>query len=574
MHALQHIGADRHTTFPKDEMLLKLNSLVNVLCRNHEIVALAVVDDGLLITANPAQMVSDKVKGLEPKGARRAQKNQIHIPGDALTDPQGPPFHPGFRVLTFQNLIGNIFGLIKYIARHCNQQEAIKEAYFEITDDTIPNPESSDEPEWDTGLATLLLCDTESLGIAHPCLQAIAHKMMDKMDETITKKDDTITTKDASISLYTKEMAVEFHKLMKTTVGRYYQCVHQCANTQTECAKSETGSNIEALMDCVRSLHITALALYAIVHTTAARHYAAAIGAAVGHKLIVHGHYQNAEEDDLSLDEAETQGLPEIPLYQCFWEWLLLLTASAGDFVRVHKATGTFPTKILLMMMKQAVPKLLPWDDLVVQILEGAPGDECMDFTQVEQYHQLVRLLYPRLFSGTVHAEAYLAALLKLNESRTASEIHIGVSKCCCLFCASFVDAMNKSTGLTFMLQDEHKRITGCAVPPFSEDEVVQAMISEYRPLLRTRILARLTSEWRKEENQVLQEVQENQVLQEKQEKRAYPSLSVDSQRQSSEALVGEAVGTYLMIVVGKRLDQGPTVCERLEQWATKLPVT
>ncbi|KAH9933864.1 uncharacterized protein B0H18DRAFT_951825 [Fomitopsis serialis] len=369
------------------------------------------------------------------------------------------------------------------------------------------------------------------------------------MDETITKKDNTITTKDASISLYTKEMAVEFHKLMKTTVRRYYQCVHQCTKTQTECAKSKTGSNIEALMD--------SLALYAIVHTATARHYAAAIGATVGHKLIVHGHYQNAEEDDLSLDEAETQGLPEIPLYQCFWEWLLLLAASAGDFVCIHKVTGTFPTKILLMMMKQAVPKLLPWDDLMVQILEGAPGDERMDFTQGEQYHQSVRLLYPRLFSGTVHAKAYLAALLKLDESRTASEIHIRVSKCCCPFCAPFVDTMNKSTGLTFMLQDEHKHITGCAVPPFSKDKVVQAMISEYRPLLRTRILARLTSKWRKEENQVLQEVQENRVLQEKREKQAYSSLSVDSWRQSSKALVGEAVGTYLMIVVGKRLDQG-----------------
>ncbi|KJA14870.1 hypothetical protein HYPSUDRAFT_59125 [Hypholoma sublateritium FD-334 SS-4] len=124
----------------------------------------------------------------------------------------------------------------------------------------------------------------------------------------------------------------------------------------------------------------------------------------------------------------------------------------------------------------------------------------------------LLRSFDQKLLPSSIHCEACLASLLdnftaKYQETDSDPSQYgtltavlditkgydriIGVSKCCCPVCSTFLDVMQEDVkGLPFVVQGSHSIISACTLPPWTPAAVVNEMVSRFGALLRQDLVS------------------------------------------------------------------------------------
>jgi hypothetical protein len=190
-----------------------------------------------------------------------------------------------------------------------------------------------------------------------------------------------------------------------------------------------------------------------------------------------------AQDDiDEDADLASCSSESETPA-DAYIEWMKLLVVHGTAYQRLSRQTrrSTALATLQVDLIEYPVPdqKMLPWKEVVRSLVSADAAD---------RYIQAIQAIgrNPAKFSGTVHCEAALVALLHTPQSPPFLNVDktIGVSKRSCVVCAELLNILNENSPKPYLYRKAHQNITGCTLPEELPVAAHRRMVEHFGRLL------------------------------------------------------------------------------------------
>ncbi|KAL6299847.1 hypothetical protein BKA93DRAFT_804740 [Sparassis latifolia] len=196
------------------------------------------------------------------------------------------------------------------------------------------------------------------------------------------------------------------------------------------------------------------------------------------------------DEDD---DERESDmGARWFRLQASFPESFRILQGFASK--SRWKGTGK-PFEVNVVTAEHQGRGMLSMDDLINKLYKDSPLKQ--DVSRYFERHASIGKNVGEMFTGTLHAEAFMAAILKNDPDYALyGQDKLGVSKRCCPVCtAVLVHIGGKSKVSKFKVRGTHATVSACALPPWLPLSIIQKIVSLFRDELVEKIDAKVDSE-------------------------------------------------------------------------------
>ncbi|KAL6307410.1 hypothetical protein BKA93DRAFT_770240 [Sparassis latifolia] len=185
-----------------------------------------------------------------------------------------------------------------------------------------------------------------------------------------------------------------------------------------------------------------------------------------------------------------------------FERWLRL-QASFPESIRIlqgfaskspWKGTGK-PYEVNVLTAEHQGQEMLSMDDLIDKLYKDSPLKQYV--SRYFERHPSITRRVGTTFSGTLHAEAFMAAILKSDsDCDLYGQDKLGVSKRCCPVCTAVLFSLGGETKVSeFKIRGTHATVSACALPPWLPLPIVQKIVDLFRTELMEKINAKVDSE-------------------------------------------------------------------------------
>ncbi|GBE87263.1 hypothetical protein SCP_1005100 [Sparassis crispa] len=208
-------------------------------------------------------------------------------------------------------------------------------------------------------------------------------------------------------------------------------------------------------------------------------------------------------ESDLgAVMSSITPLVDRVDLKMAFERWFRL-QASFPESIRIlqgfaskspWKGTGK-PYEVHVVTAEHQGQGMLSIDDLINKLYKDSPRKQ--DVSRYFQRHPSIGSKVGTTFLGTLHAEAFMAAIVKSDPDYAVyGQDKLGVSKRCCPVCtAVLVHIRAETKAPKFKIRGTHATVSACALPPWLPLPIVQKIVDLFRTELMEKINAKVDSE-------------------------------------------------------------------------------